>query len=131
MVVLDWGLPAASPVHSQANGQATVTVLHHYTLNFSGFGVLNDCVTYCIPGTSAAQIPSVQLARPDVILSRAAGRTFVPSGGQQFTETRSESNGTTTFTITSSQPTLQPKASSSVRLEAYVKDIRNSTPSAQ
>src|SRR5207249_2931535 len=46
----------------------------------------------------------------------------------QYTETRSENNGTTIFTIAQAQPSqLQPKATSAIRLESYVKDIFNTT----
>src|SRR2546426_649822 len=127
LVTLFAGL--ASPVQSQANGQAMVTIGHHYTITFYGYGILNDTITFSNPGTSTVQISSIQLGIPEGIVSRAAGLRFVSSA--PYTTTKAENNGTTLFTITPGQPTLAPHATSTVSLESYVKDVLNTTTTSR
>jgi hypothetical protein len=106
-----------------------VTIGHHYTITFYGYGILNDTITFSNPGASAVQISSIQLGIPDGIVSRAAGLRFVSS--TPYTTTKAENNGTTLFTITPGQPTLAPHATSTVSLESYVKDVLNTTTTSK
>ena len=56
-----------------------------------GFGVLNDSFTFKNSGTSAVQIPTLQVGLPGKIASRAFGLVLSPS--DQFSISQSQATG--------------------------------------
>jgi hypothetical protein len=100
-----------------------VSVNHFYAITAFGYGVLNDSLTFKNNGTSAAQIPAIQVGLPSLIASRATGVVLVP--GDQYSVSQAQAGNLTTFTITPNQPTLQPGASSTVALKTMLTDILN------
>jgi hypothetical protein len=114
-----------APAFSQAgsSGSASVSLDQHYILNSLGYGVLNDTFSFKNNGTSAVQIPTLQVGLPSGISSRASGLFLSPSG--QFSLLQTQSGGNTTLTISPNQPTLNSGANVTVALKGFVTDVLN------
>ena len=69
---------------------------HYYGITSYGYGVLNDSFTFKNNGTSAVQIPTLQVGLPSSIASRAFGVVLSPS--DQFSVSQATgNNGTSGF----------------------------------
>ncbi len=115
-----------APAFSQASTPSTtasVSFNHFYIITSYGFGVLNDSFTFKNNGTSAVQIPTLQVGLPGIAASRTFGVVLSPS--DQFSVSQAPSNGDTILTITPNQPTLSPGATSTVALKAVLNNILN------
>jgi hypothetical protein len=113
-----------APAYSQASTTtASVSVSHFYIVTSYGFGVLNDSFTFKNNGTSAVQIPTLQVGLPGKVASRTFGVVVSPS--DQFSVSQAPSSGSTVLTITPNQPTLSPGATSTVALKAVLNNILN------
>ncbi|MDA4118087.1 MAG: hypothetical protein OK455_07065 [Thaumarchaeota archaeon] len=112
------------PVFSaSSSAPVSVSVNHYYAITAYGYGVLNDTFTFKNNGTSAAQIPPIQVGLPSQIASRATGVVLSPAG--QYSLSQAQSNGSTIFTITPNQPTLQSGASATVAMKTILTNILN------
>jgi len=121
--------PAYSqPSSSSTSGVASVSVNHFYIITSYGYGVLNDSFIFSNNGTSSVQIPTIQVGLPGNVASRTVGVVVSPS--DQFSVALSQQNGSTTLTITPSQPTLGAGSSSTVALKAVLNNIMNYTNGA-
>ena len=105
-----------------------MSVNHYYIITSFGYGVLNDSFTFHNGGTSSVQIPSIQIGLPGNVASRTVGVVVSPS--DQFSVAQSQQKGTTTLTITPSQPTLGAGSNSTVALKAVLSNIMNYTNGA-
>ncbi len=116
-----------APAFSQSStsGAARVSLTHNYTLDSFGYGVLNDSFTFSNNGTSAAQIPTLQVGLPPRISARTLALALSPNN--QFSLSQSQSGGNTSLTITPDQPTLNSGANVTVTLEGIVSDVLNYT----
>ena len=117
-----------APAFSQASstsGVARVSLTHNYTLDSYGYGVLNDSFTFSNNGTSAAQIPTLQVGIPPRISARTLALALSPNN--QFSLSQSQSGGNTSVTITPDQPTLNSGANATVALEGIVSNVLNYT----
>jgi len=113
-----------APAFSQATpGTATVSFNHSYIITSYGFGVLNDSFTFKNNGTSAAQIPSLQVGLPTSVASKTFGVVVSPS--DKFSVSQSQVSGSTVLTIAPNQATLGPGASTSVALKAVLNNVLN------
>ncbi len=130
---MNWRLAAAfalslslaltfAPAFSQSPATSpSVSLSHSYTLTAYGFGVVNDSLTFKNNGTSAEQIPTVQLGVPSQIASRSSG--FVVDPSDQYSLSQAQSGNLTILTITPSQPTLEAGASSTVAIKMVVGNV--------
>lgn len=115
-----------APAFSQAaspSGVASVSLIHDYILRPFGYGVLNDSFTFSNNGTSAVQIPTLQVGLPHKISARMLDLVLSPSN--QFSLSQSQSGGNTSVTITPDQPTLNAGANVTVALEGVVSNVLN------
>jgi hypothetical protein len=119
-----------APVFAQggngsSSAMASVTLSHNFSITTYGFGVLNDSFTFNNNGTSAVQIPTLQVGLPSNVTSKAAGGLVLTPGGQFSLSQSAGSNGTTIVTITPDTPTLNAGANSTVALKAFVSGVFN------
>ena len=117
-----------APAFSQASstsGVATVSLTHNYILDTYGYGVINDTFTFTNNGTSAVQIPTLQVGLPTKVSARTFGLVLSPSN--QFSLLQSQSGGNTSVTITPDQPTLNAGANVTVALEGVLNNVLNYT----
>ncbi len=115
--------PLASQAAPSSSGVAAVTLNHHYIVNTYGYGVLNDSFTFKNNGTSAVQIPTLQVGLSHKVSARITDLILSPSS--QFTLTQSQSNGNTTVTISPDQATLNAGANATVSLQGFLSNIFN------
>ena len=115
--------PAFGQAAPPSSGTASVTLSHYYMITGLGFGVLNDSFTFKNNGTSAVQIPTLQVGLPPKVSARITGLILSPSG--HFALSQSQSNGNTTVTITPDQATLNAGANVTVALEGFLSNIFN------
>jgi hypothetical protein len=115
-----------APAPSQAAASSTtasVSFNHSYILTSYGFGVLNDSFTFKNNGTSAVQIPALQVGLPNKIATRTFGVILSPS--DQFSVSQAQAGNSTILTISPNQPTLNAGATSTVALKAVLSNILN------
>jgi hypothetical protein len=115
-----------APAPSQAatsSTTASVSFNHFYIVTSYGFGVLNDSFTFKNNGTSAVQIPALQVGLPNKIATRTFGVILSPS--DQFSVSQAQATNSTILTITANQPTLNAGATSTVALKAVLNNILN------
>ncbi len=121
-------LPMAASAGAQTSGSPNITLTTQWILTPAGAVVLNETLTFSNNGTSSVQIPSVQLGLPDSMANHTTG--FVVSSNDPYSQTSSNSKNVTTFTISTSSPTLAAGASSSVSLKGYLTGQLNITAGA-
>lgn len=121
-------IPLASTVAAQSSGAPGIVLNSQYIVTGSGFVVLNETVTFSNNGTSSIQIPAVQIGIPDALASHSAG--FVVNSLDKYTQTSADNGSVTTFTVTSTSPSLAAGSSSSVSLKSYLSDLLNITAGA-
>ncbi len=111
---------------SSNSGLASVSVTHNFIMDSYGFGVLSENFTFANNGTSALNIPTLQVGFPGKTSARLSDLVLT-SKGNQFSFSQSQSNGNATATITPNQPTLNPGANVTVGLEGVITGILNLT----
>lgn len=121
-------LPLAASASAQTSGSPNITLTTQWILTPAGAVVLNETLIFSNNGTTSAQIPSVQLGLPDAMANHSPG--FVLSSDDPYSQTSSDNGTVTTFTISTSSPTLAAGASSSVSLKGYVTGLLNITAGA-
>jgi len=115
---------APSPSLAATNSTtASVSFNHFYIITSFGFGVLNDSFTFKNNGTSAVQIPTLQVGLPSKIASRTFGVVLTPS--DKFSVSQTQATNSTILTITPNQPTVGAGANSTVVLRAVLNNILN------
>ena len=115
---------APSPSQAATNSTtASVSLNHFYIITSYGFGVLNDSFTFKNNGTSAVQIPALQVGLPSKIAARTFGVVLSPS--DKFSVSQTQATNSTILTITPDQPTLNAGANSTVVLRAVLNNILN------
>lgn len=115
-----------APVFAQSSGTPQITLNHQYRITRFGDGIVNETITFTNNGTSAEQIPAVQVGIPNSIMAYSTGFIVTPSS--EYTVTSLVVDNNTIFTITPIAPALATGGSSVVSLESYLTKILTITP---
>ncbi|MDA4128696.1 MAG: CHASE3 domain-containing protein [Thaumarchaeota archaeon] len=106
---------------AQTPGAPTINVSSQFFVSSYGFAVMNETVTFNNTGTTAVQIPSLQLGFPASVASRLVGNYTLTGTG--YTVSASTSNGSISYAVSSSLGQLQAGASSAFSLKAVMQNL--------